>query len=107
MSTVRTNLMFTFSAQKSRNGISGLQISKISRGHAPRPPSYARSLNMLRSDFWLDPPLGLIYKSARHDDITKVSIRTTTGAVRCKCDEMWVYRLRKKLKFFAGFESSV
>ena len=24
-------------------------------GHAPGPPSYARSLNMLRSDFWLDP----------------------------------------------------
>jgi hypothetical protein len=32
----------------------------------------------------------LIYKLARHDDITEVSIRTTTGAVRCKCDEMWV-----------------
>jgi hypothetical protein len=48
-----------------------------------------------------------IYKLARHDDITEVSIRTTTGAVGCKCDEMWVYRLRKKPKFLAGFESSV
>jgi hypothetical protein len=27
------------------------------RGHAPGSPSYARSLKMLRSDFWLDPPL--------------------------------------------------
>ena len=38
---------------------------------------------------------GLIYKLARHDDITEVSIRTTTGAVRCKCDKMWV-SIKKK-----------
>jgi hypothetical protein len=53
--------MVTFSAQNAGNGISGLQISKISRGrgggHAHGSPSYAGSMNMLWSDFWLDPPL--------------------------------------------------
>ena len=58
MSTVRTNSMVTFSAQNAGNGIPGLQISKISReGMPPDPSSHSRSLNMLRSDIWLDPPL--------------------------------------------------
>ena len=49
--------MVTFGAQNSGNGISGLQISKLFQvGVPPDPPSYATSLNMLRSDFWLDPP---------------------------------------------------
>ena len=53
MSTMRT-----CSAQNAGNRISGLQISKNFRGGMhPDPPSYARSLKMLRSDFWLDPPL--------------------------------------------------
>jgi hypothetical protein len=49
--------MVTCSAQDAGNGISGHQISKSFRGACPRPPSYARSLKMLRSDFWMDPPL--------------------------------------------------
>jgi hypothetical protein len=41
------------------HGISGLQISKLFRRgwHAQDLPTYGRSLKMLRSDFWLDPPL--------------------------------------------------
>jgi hypothetical protein len=27
------------------------------QNHDQDPPTYARSFNMLRSDFWLDPPL--------------------------------------------------
>ena len=58
MSTMRTNLMVTCSAQNAGNRISGLQISKIFRGGMPPDsPRYAMSLKMLRSDFWLDPPL--------------------------------------------------
>jgi hypothetical protein len=52
--------MVTRSAQNAGNGISGLQISKIFGGHAPGPPSYTMSLKMLRSEFWLDPPLATV-----------------------------------------------
>ena len=52
------NFRRKYAAQNAGNGVSGLQISKIFRGGMPPdPPSYARSFQMLRSDYWLDPPL--------------------------------------------------
>jgi hypothetical protein len=52
------NFRRKYAAQNAGNGVSRLQISKIFRGaHAPGPPRYARSFQMLRSDYWLDPPL--------------------------------------------------
>jgi hypothetical protein len=63
MSTMRTNLMVTCSAQNAGNRISGLQISNIFRGGAC--PD-AMSLKMLRSDFWLDPPL-VSFLCTEHD----------------------------------------
>jgi hypothetical protein len=52
------NLRRKYAAQNAGNGVSGLQISNIFRGGMPPdPPSYARSFQMLQSDYWLDPPL--------------------------------------------------
>jgi hypothetical protein len=44
------------------------------RGHAPGRPSYVRSLKMLRSDFWLDPPLPgtMASKRAKVDFISEI-----------------------------------
>jgi hypothetical protein len=52
------NLRRKYAAQNTGNGVTGLQISKIFRGGMPPDPSsYARFFKMLRSDYWLDPPL--------------------------------------------------
>jgi hypothetical protein len=52
----------------------GFKFQKISEGACPRTPSYARSLKMLRSDFWLDPPLPgtMASKRAKVDFLSEI-----------------------------------
>ena len=50
------NFRRKYAAQNAGNGVSELQ-KIFGGGMPPDPPSYARSFQMLRSDYWLDPPL--------------------------------------------------